>query len=339
MSASAFLSVVVAFEASDFDLSQLDAADLSLKSELLDENIIKSRLVELAYIRYASILTAYEMVGVAEKNRDSAKRHLAQATSFFEAGSRPKIDMVRMESELKNSEAALISAKSQLENFKAELLNLCGENEWYDFSVTPVSEEIFNFEDSFDANLQAALKKREEIEQVKVKIESAESSQKGASRDFYPYLYGTANITEAGVKLDDLRWNWGAGILFSWPIFSGFSSYYASKELNAKTESLKIGAKSIESSIKLEVFAAFSKVKESSARKEALDAALSASKEAAMLADGRYKAGSSPLSELLDAETNLANAMANSVRAQYELFLAKVRLETARGLILEGIKK
>jgi len=313
-----------------------DIAKAQVKSDVQDANVLKLSVWELVCLRYSIVLTNQELVTVAERNVEASKKHLEQAAALFESGAKPKLDKLRLEVELKNAEAALIFAASSLKTSKNDLLAAMGIKDFYDFTAQKfdISEPVTLSQDISSIAAQA-VDTRPETAAVKEKIKLSEKTLKTVKSDFFPVLGLTATFSDAGTDITDLAWNWGVGIGFTWPIFTGLTTYRSMKEAENKLLALKLSLTAIEIQVRSELEQAAENIKAADARIEAYKAALISSREAADAAESRYKAGSGNIIELLDAQTGLANSEANLVKAGLERDIAYIRWQKALGQIPE----
>ena len=313
-----------------------DIAEAQVKSDVQDANVLKLSVWELVCVRYSLVLTNQELLSVAKRNVEASQKHLEQATALFESGAKPKLDKLRLEVELKNAQAALISAAASLKTSKNDLLAAIGIKDFYDFTA---QEFDISGPEAISQDISAittqAVDARPETAAIKEKIKLSEKTLKTVKSDFFPVLGLTATFSDAGTDITDLAWNWGVGIGFTWPIFTGLTTYRSMKEAENKLLSLKLSLTAIEIQVRSEIEQAAENIKASGARIEAYKAAVGSSREAAEAAESRYKAGSGNIIGLLDAQTGLANSEANLVKAFLERDIAYIRWQKALGQIPE----
>jgi len=317
-----------------------EVSEAQLKSDIQDINVLKLSVWELVALRYSLVLTNQELLAVSKRNVESSQKHLEQSKALFENGLRPKLDMLRLEVELKNAEAVYISAASALKISKNDLLAALGIKDFFDFTAekfdVSCSKPAFSGISSYSTD---ALDARPEMTAIKEKIKLSSMTLKTIKSDYFPILGFTATFSDAGTEISDLAWNWGIGIGISWPIFTGFSTYRSMKEAQNKLSALKFSQTTVEIQIKSEIMQAFENIEAADARIAAYEAAVKSSKEANNAAESRYESGSGTVIELLDASTALANSEANLVKAEFERALAYVRWQKALGKIPEKYSK
>jgi outer membrane protein TolC len=315
-------------------------SEAQLKSDIQDINVLKLSVWELVSLRYSLVLTNQELLAVAKRNVETSKKHLEHSKALFENGLRPKLDMLRLEVELRNAEAVYISASSALKISKNELLAALGIKDFFDFTAERFDVSCSKPSSSGIASYSTdALVTRPEIAAIKEKIKLSAMTLKTIKSDYFPILGFTATFSDAGTEISDLTWNWGVGVGISWPLFTGLSTYRSMKEAENKLSALKFSQTTVEIQIKSEIVQAFENIEAADARIAVYEAAVISSKEANNAAESRYEAGSGTVIELLDASTALANSEANLVKAELERSLAYVRWQKALGKIPEKYSK
>lgn len=130
--------------------------------------------------------------------------------------------------------------------------------------------------------------------------------------------------------------SWAVGVQVAMPLFTGFNNTYQIKSAEEQVEAQAASRDKLEQSVAQEVWRAYytlAATRENLANtQELLDSALQAEK----VALGRYEEGVSNIVELLNAETNLANARYQYVQAHYNWRIGKAQLAQALGRLDMG---
>ncbi|MCL5774298.1 MAG: TolC family protein, partial [Firmicutes bacterium] len=113
-------------------------------------NVIQQVLLN-AYQGYYSVLQNEALVKVQEESVANLKKHLNQAESFFEVGTKPKIDVTQARVNLSNGLLSLEQAGNALEVAKTHLNTVMGTNNLLPYEV----KGELNFEE-FSITLEAA---------------------------------------------------------------------------------------------------------------------------------------------------------------------------------------
>ena len=286
--------------------------------------------------RYWAVLASQQMLQVADRTLAQAQRYAARARALFEAGLRPKIDVLRTESDALGAEAARVSAEDALKLSESALLTALGSSERFDFQVVEPPEPADGAAAAgLEAALAEALAARPEVAELRARLEAQEGVLRAARGGYYPRLDAQASFSYAGIDLTELVWNWSLGIGLSVPLFAFLSSAHQVEEALAQRAILEANQETLALSVRMEVEQALASVADAGARLRPVGAAVDTAREALKLAEGRYEAGTGNQVELLDAQAALANAEANQIRARYDLALAWTALRRALGRLPE----
>ena len=281
---------------------------------------------------YFSVLQTLRLIQVAEDTVKQMQDHLAQAQGFYQAGTRPKIDVTKAGVDLANVQLALVQARNNYQVAQVTLNNALGLRQDLNFPI----EDTLGFkpmEISREDILKAAYEQRPELLQLKAKQRAQEATVKLAQSSYYPILSGNASYLFRGGKIEDLYWDFLVGATLNIPLFSGFSSPNQVAEARANLRNLQAQEESLKQNIRLEADQAYLSLKLADEQIVVTEKSMAQAQENFELATGRYQVGvGSPL-EVTDAEVSLANARANNVTALYNYKTAEAKIEKAMGKV------
>ena len=281
---------------------------------------------------YYGVLQTLALIKVAEDTLDQSQKRLDQAQGFYQAGTRPKIDVTNAEVNMANVQLALIRAKNNYQVARANLNNAMGLREDLNFAI----EESMEFTPkgiALEEILQSAYARRPEILQIKARERSQEASVDLARSSYYPTLSGSAsNLYRTDRPPRDFDWDWSFGVILTVPIFSGFSTPNQIAEAKANLKNLEAQEETLRQNIRLEAEQAYLSRKEAMERITVTERTIDQAKENYDLASGRYQVGVGQPLEITDAEVLLANARANHIQALYDFKVAEARIDKAMGL-------
>lgn len=272
------------------------------------------------------------LIQVARDNLKNQERHLAQVQGFVEAGTRPGIDLAQARADRANARVQLISAQNNYELAKAQLNQAMGVEASTDFDVGDETlVEVAGENDGVDGLTDEAQKARPEIASLDRQIRAQEYTLSSVKGGYGPTLGATMNVSEAGVDITNLTWNWAAAVNLTWPLFQGLLTYSQVKEARANIASLTAQKATLRSQVRLDVEQARLQVR--SARETVLAAGdvVEAARERLRLAEGRYQSGVGSILELGDAQVAFATSAAQVVQAEYTLASARILLLRALG--------
>ena len=307
----------------------------NVKASEEDLNITKQTVVLNVRQAYYGVLQGLAISKVAEDTVNQSKQHLDQAQGFYQAGTRPKIDVTKAEVDLANAELALIVAKNNYQVARVTLNNAMGLRQDLKFAINEsidLKPKTFTLAEIFES----AYSKRPEILQLKARQRSQDATVKLAQASYYPTLSGVANYLYRGTDLSPMYWDLSFGAILSVPIFSGFSTPNQVAEARANLRNLQAQEENLLLNIRLEAEQAYLNQKQAIDRIAVAEKAVRQAQENYDLATGRYQVGvGSPL-EITDAEVSLANAKANYIQALYDMKVSEAKIEKAMGLPANG---
>jgi outer membrane protein len=307
----------------------------NVKASEEDLNTTKQTVVLNVRQAYYGVLQGLEISKVAEDTVNQSKQHLDQAQGFYQAGTRPKIDVTKAEVDLANAELALIVAKNNYQVARVTLNNAMGLRQDLKFAINEsidLKPKTFTLAEIFES----AYSKRPEILQLKARQRSQDATVKLAQASYYPTLSGVANYLYRGTDLSPMYWDLSVGAILTIPIFSGFSSPNQVAEARANLRNLQAQEENLLLNIRLEAEQAYLNQKQAIDRIAVAEKAVRQAQENYDLATGRYQVGvGSPL-EITDAEVSLANAKANYIQALYDMKVSEAKIEKAMGLPANG---
>jgi outer membrane protein len=298
-----------------------------------EQDLVTTRQTVILNVQqaYFGILQGQRLAEVAKDVVTQTQQHLDQAKGFYQAGTRPKIDVTKAEVDLANAQLALIQANNNLAVAQVTLNNAIGFTQSLTFPV----EDILGFtprEYRLEEIVKTAFDQRPEILQIKAKQRSQEAAVDLARSSYYPILSGNAQYLMRGYHMpNDMTWDMFFGAVLTIPIFSGFSSPNQVAEQRANLRNLISQEESLKLNIRLEAEQAYLSQKQSAEQVRVTEKAVGQAQENYDLASGRYQVGvGSPL-EITDAEVQLANAKANYIQALYNYKVAEAKIEKAMG--------
>jgi outer membrane protein len=298
-----------------------------------EQDLVTTRQTVILNVQqaYFGVLQGQKLVEVAKEIVTQTQQHLDQAQGFYQAGTRPKIDVTKAEVDLANAQLALIQANNNFAVAQVTLNNAIGFTQSLTFPV----EDILGFiprEHQLEDIVKTAYDQRPEILQIKAKQRSQEAAVNLARSSYYPILSGNAQYLMRGSHMpNDMTWDMFFGAILTIPIFSGFSSPNQVAEQQANLRNLISQEEALKLNIRLEAEQAYLSQKQSAEQVRVTEKAVGHAQENYELASGRYQVGvGSPL-EITDAEVQLANAKANYIQALYNYKVAEAKIERAMG--------
>lgn len=281
---------------------------------------------------FFGVLRTQKYLKVQEDTIAQLDAHLKDAQTNYAAGTIPKFDVLRAETQLANTRQLLISAQNEVELAKAMFNNVLGRP-----LDTPVDLE------------EPAMPGFIEVELAKC-VETARGSRPEVMQaDSLVALNGKlAKIAElSGKPKFNFRWannwnfdtsvfnsrssSWSAFLTSSMSIFDGGATKAAVKQAKSEVNNAKSVREQVMDGVTLDAQQSYLSLKESRERIQAAEKGLEQARESFRLAQVRYNGGVSTQLEVLDAQAALTLAETNYVNAIYDYQTALAALEHAVG--------
>ena len=150
----------------------------------------------------------------------------------------------------------------------------------------------------------------------------------------YPSINGTANWGSTYYGTTALyKDNYSGGLLFSVPLFTGFSQHYNVQQARADEQTAQARLKRLEQQVVLEVWTSYYNLKTAEQRVRTSEDLLKSATESYQVALGRYKAGVGSILDLLSAQSALEGARAQRVQANSDWFVSLAALARDTGTL------
>jgi outer membrane protein TolC len=305
------------------------AADADLQTALDD--------VEFTVIQaYFGVLALQEAVAAATEVKGQMEKHLELADAQVTAGTRPRIDVTRAQSDLASARLTLVQTINALRTGKVTLCISMGELECGEYKViSPSSYPDVNVAGTEEA-VNEALKKRPEYRSIREGVKALEGTLSIAKSAYYPMLMANGTVNYAGIYIDGMAYNWSVGASAVWNFFSGLDTKYSVQEARANIRSLQAAMTTLELNIRLDVESALLALKNAQEKLDPANALFASAKETRELAEGRYAAGAGSIVEVTDAQASYVSAYSSLISVQYDLKVAISRVLKSLGRLAEN---
>lgn len=278
---------------------------------------------------YYNLNRAIRQHEVAKARFENYRKRLSWANSYYEVGTKPKIEVTKAESDLANSKLALVKAESAAEQYRAQLASSMG---------IPMMEiknisDVLSYEEwdvPIGQAVERAVSNRPDLASQRKRVEYAETVLSLEKKGMSPEISASAGYNAYGsAPFDDNGWN--ARLSLNFPLYDGGLTRSRVQGAEADLVTAKAQLESTSNNIMLEVRKAWHALAEA---REALNASLEAerrARETYELAEGRYEAGVGSSLEISDAVESYASAQTNTILSLYECKAKRLDLEKAMG--------
>ncbi len=287
--------------------------------------------VHEAYYSHAAALAARN---VAKDNLARAEDHQRLAQRRREIGVAVEADVLRAKVSVAKAKLEVVQAEDTVRVSRGNLNTAMGLPVELATELAGATGEIKSPEgiDLAEA-LVRALHGRSELKGALQRIAGKRSEVEAARSAFGPRLtaqglYGRRD--DAFFPEDD---DWAIGAAVEWPIFTGFARVHRLSRAQSELSQEEAQTRQKVLVVRREVWTAYSELVQSYEAVAAAQVLVSDAKESLRRTQERYEAGTNTITDLLDAEAELAGAEGSLVRAQWGYFMSRARFERATGAL------
>ena len=307
-------------------LAQVHQVEVSVfKRQLVSE-------IKCAYYDYAKTLRLIELL---DKTRDLLEENLRISENLYQNGKATEDVVYRAKAEI----ADLDQKRSEAE--KNNVLTAM----YFNFLINRNLDDSIEIPEKTDGSvpeavdletaLEHALRHRDEFEQIEYALQ-ASSHQIGLVKS--DYLPSVTAVVDYGIQGEEYRFGkdddyWMASVVLSWTLYKG--SQNRSKKAQALLDKKKLEAQKIEleKQIRLQVQDEYYALL---AARQAITASRQKEQSAKKSFDivaKKYKFGTAPQIEFLDARTTYTNAAINHILTRYDYLRRMAKYERASALL------
>lgn len=318
-------------------LNQYRIAALGLDAAMLNERLVRRKIILAAQKVYFTILKALKLLKVAQERVTQIDAHKKVAKNFYEVGMTPLNDYLQAQVELANAHQGRFVAQNNLDlaeaNFNTLLRRPLHEPVRLQDVLTfrPLQYDLAScFSNAFDQRI--------EIKIADLDTAIAAKQIKLAQKNFFPTISLQGTYFQIGNEWD-LTGNtgvsdpdgWSLSAKAQWTLWEWGKSYYGVKEKRHRHSQAQQKQEDILDQIRLEVKQSFLKTQEAENNIRSVEKAIEQAKENFRINQERYKEQVATSTEVLDAQTLLSLTMTNYYNALYDFKIAKATLYYAMG--------
>lgn len=325
------------------NISTLSRANASSDASEFDYQKRKQDIVLAVEQAYLTVLRNEQLLKVSQDNLKRSMQQLSRIEESNKVGAVAKADVYRQQVQTANDELSLISAQSNYDNSKFDLLYLISvdSDKEYDFSDETVIEQInrLNLDSlqqeysDYNKLVQEALAARPDYQSSLLNKQIAESNLTIAQGGHYPRLSAGAGYSLGGTGLGSIGRSktWDVGLTLSVPLFSGFQT---STAVQTSQLDLQLAERSVEQAkrkVGKDVKSSLLNLETARKRYEVSLKSVKSAEEDRRIAEERYNLGANTLLDLLIASANYTQAKSNQVSSTYDFVYAKLQFRITVG--------
>jgi outer membrane protein TolC len=279
---------------------------------------------------YYDILQTQSMLETVEESIRFLREMDRLEGRYLQQQVRLKSESLEVKAKLAQAEQQRITLKNNLATQKEQLNDLLGRNILTEFAVNPVPEATA-LENDLEGARTRAMKQRPEVREARLRIKQAEYDRWIKQAEYIPSINFSLSYARA-VNLDPLPENLAfAGFMMTWEIWDWGRKRH---ELAAKTETLaqtKNLSRETESQVIIDVNSKFRNLQASRGQLKAARASQVAVREKLKEETDKFKNNTALLKDVLQAQTQLAQADSDYQKALSSFWRDKAAFEKATG--------
>ena len=315
------------------------ATRLLADSAALDARAARQAVLLDVRLAFFAARARRELVAVAREDVENQRRHLVEVEGFVNVRTRPPIDLVQARASVGAADLRLIAAENDYALARADLERAMGGPSTADYDVA--SDELPPVDGErapADALAAEAAAGRPDLASARRQIEAEHRALASARGAYAPALHVAVGATDAGpmfypgpFEARNLRWNYSAALVLTWPLFEGRRTVGRVREAEAMVGQAQARSALVDLGIRVEVERARRGVAAAHAAIAVAETTLENARQRLRLAEGRYQAGVAAALEVSDAQLMYVTSAADQVRARYDLSTARAQLLHALG--------
>ncbi|MFH0878096.1 MAG: TolC family protein [Lentisphaerota bacterium] len=321
----------------DYALQTVYAADFTFNRSLQD--ILLS--VETAYY---GLISAQAGVEAASASLDETTKALEAAQDRQASGVATRLDVLQAQAGHDQSVYNLAVAKGQFKIARGNLVQVLGIPANMEIGVVTPTNDVPSELTVPDLSklIDEALLRRPDISALRATLAAKESAVKVAGSALWPSLYVNGALNNdyysgtSGKDLQDSDWAYQAGLSLQWTLFDGLQTRAAKRGALAQLESTRAQLQQAELAASAEVWTRFANYETAAQKYTASSAYLQSATAAYELALDSYKSGLKSILDLLNAESQLAQARSQQIASRQDTFIALAQLAYSTGLLEQG---
>ena len=307
------------------------AAKHQFRAAQLSEQDARDMVVLTVGNAYMLVLADQGRVESFQAQVATSKVSLDQANANHDAGTAPKLDVLRAQVDYQSLQQQLIVAQNSLEKDKLALARVIGLPLDQKFNLSDKAPyAVFDHLD-VDATIKQAHANRKDLAAMVEQTKAAEEQRKGATADRYPTIKVDADYGDIGVNLRHSHGTGNAQGTLSVPVFKEFELRGEAQVAQSQLDTQKAQLSDMNAQVDADIRDALLDIEAAQKQVEVARSSVELANEALSEAQQRYVNGVSDNLAVSQAEQSVAQANDQYVSALYRDNVAKLSLARAIG--------
>ena len=320
------------FGGRDATLAQAQAA---LAAADWSHNVTLQSVLVATTDAYFALHATQEAVTSATVAEQAGARSLDAAKARQAAGAATRADVLQAQTALSQARLARMQAEGDAASARGVLANRLGLSAARPVKIaTPPDLEARRLGDAaVDRLIEAALARRPDIRAADAQVQSAEANVRVQEAAAKPSVSIVGNLSASTVNPGLDPRSGAVGLSVNIPIFLGYQPTYRIRAAREQVEVQAATRDRLRNDVSLEVWQSYQTVRTQRESFAASTDLVTSATESWELALGRYRAGAGSVTDLLNAQSALAQARTQRIQARYRWNVAKVTLAKAIGTL------
>lgn len=307
----------------------LDFADITERLGRVDVEGAKRKAAFGGAMAFITVMRAEALAGTSRNAVDQARRHLETARIRLGAGAGMQVEVLQAQAALATARGQEIAIRNSARKARTVLSAALGR----DAGESLEAGSLPKVEADPDRVLPEALAHRLESVQLDLKIGLDKAQVTLQERANWPNAAAYGQLawpSGGGTRYDVL------GVQASWPLIDAGKTSAKVAQAQADLAADEATREALLRDLETEIRAALHDRQEARERLTVGREGLDAAREAARLAEVRFRAGAGTGYDVLDAQAMLAQAEVNVVGATYDIEVAELKVLQALGLSVDS---
>jgi len=280
---------------------------------------------------YMLVLADQGRVSSFQAQVATAKVSLDQANASHEAGTAPRLDVLRAQVDYQSLQQQLIVAQNNLEKDKLALARAIGLPLDQKYNLTDKAPYAVFDQLDVEATIKQAHANRKDLAGMVEQTKAAEEQRKGATADRFPTVTVDADYGDIGVNVRHSHGTGNAQGTLSVPVFKEFALRGEAEVAQSQLDTQKAQLSDLNAQVEADIRDALLDIEAAQKQVEVARSSVDLANEALSEAQQRYVNGVSDNLAVSQAEQSVAQANDQYVTSLYRDNVAKLSLARALG--------
>jgi len=314
----------------------LENARQLLQAVSATQSVVVQNLLLAAIKAYYQVQTDIALLDATKESESFNLESFKSAEAKYKAGVSTPADKLQAETAYAQAVLTRITAEGTLKTDYGILANVMGLNANTSLKLVDTRNTAVNTSEiEYDINqlIEHARIRRPDLVASEAQVNAAKASIEASRAAAKPTV--SINLSNSFLDGSDLNSsnNSTLGMTVSVPLFAGYAPTYRIRSAEAVAEAKEAQRDRLKLQISLDVWTAFQSLRTAHETIKSADVLVNSAKESARVALGRYKAGVGNIIDTLNAQSALASANQQKIKADLSRNIARATLAQSIGAL------